>query len=74
MAAVELKSADILAAPEEAGLRAAIAAAQPGDTVHMVNLVLLSGPLRIDKAITLYTEPSQNYRIFLHGHLDTELL
>jgi hypothetical protein len=74
LAAVDLKGGDIIAAPDEAGLRAAIAAAQPGDTVHLVNSVLLSSPVRIDKAITLYTEPSQNYRIFLHGHLDTELL
>jgi hypothetical protein len=74
LAALDLKGADIIAAPDEAGLRAAIAAAQPGDTVHMVNSVFLSSPLRIDKGITLYTEPSQNYRIFLHGYLDTELL
>jgi len=74
VAAIELKGADIIAAPEEAGLRAAIAAAQPGDTVHMVNSVFLSSPVRIDKAITLYTDPLQNYRIFLHGYLDTELL
>src|SRR5687768_1102653 len=72
--AVDLKGADIFAAPEEAGLRAAIAAAQPGDTVHMVYSVFLSNSVRIDKAITLYTEPSQNYRIFLHGDVDTELL
>ena len=74
VAALEIKGAHIFAGPEEAGLRAAIAAAQTGDRVHMLNSVLLSSPLRIDKAITLYTEPSQNYRIFLHGHLDTELL
>jgi hypothetical protein len=74
VAAFELKGAVIIAGPEEAGLRAAIAAAQPGDTVHMVNSVFLSNSVRIDKAITLYTEPSQNYRIFLHGDVDTELL
>lgn len=71
---VEIKGADIFAGPEEAGLRAAIAAAQPGDTVHMVYSVFLSNSVRIDKAITLYTEPSQNYRIFIHGDVDTELL
>src|SRR5687768_385672 len=74
VAGFEIKGADIIAAPGEDGLRAAIAAAQAGDTVHMVNSVFLSSPVRIDKAITLYTEPSQNYRIFLHGNVDTELL
>ena len=74
LAAIDLNGADIFAAPEEAGLRAAIATAQPGDTVHMVNSVFFSSPVRIDKAITLYTEPSQNYRIFIHGQVDTELL
>src|SRR5688500_18695467 len=74
LAVIDLKGADIVASPEEVNLRAAIAAAQPGDTVHLVSAVLLSSPLRIDKPITLYGDPSQNYRIFLHGFLDTELL
>jgi hypothetical protein len=50
------RSADVIAGPGEAGLRAAIAAAQDGDTVILTSHVELQSPVPIAKRLTLRPE------------------
>jgi len=50
------QSATVTAGPGEAGLRAAIAAAQDGDTVFLANHVELQSPIEIAKRLTLRSD------------------
>jgi hypothetical protein len=50
------ESATLTAGPGEAGLRAAIAAAQDGDTVFLANHVDLQSPVQIAKRLTLRSD------------------
>jgi hypothetical protein len=50
--AANSRSATVVAGPDETGLRTAIASAQDGDTVLLVNSVALESSVRLDKRLT----------------------
>ncbi len=47
------RGATVSAGPGDAGLRAAVLSAQPGDTIQISSTVQLLSPIRIDKALTI---------------------
>jgi hypothetical protein len=67
-------AATIVAGPEEAGFRAAIAAAQVGDTVMLKNQVRLQSTVVINKAITIAADPVEAWRTWFEGGFDGALL
>ena len=74
LAGGDLKGAVINAGPGDAGVRATVAAAQPGDTVVLTQRVELLSPLRIDKRLTLTVNVAEAYRIWIEGTFEGELL
>lgn len=66
--------ATIIAGPEEAGFRAAIAAAQAGDTVVLTNRVLLQSTVVINKAITISAASLEAWRTLFEGGFDGAML
>ena len=54
-------------------MRAAIAAAQDGDTVTLTNLVELAAPVRLDKRITLRSNSADAWGIYILGYFDGEM-
>lgn len=67
-------AAIIVAGPDESGFRAAIAAAQVGDTVMLKNQVRLQGTVVIDKAITIAADPVEAWRMWFEGGFDGAML
>lgn len=67
-------AATIVAGPEESGFRAAIAAAQDGDTVVLKNQVRLQSAVVIHKAITIAADPPEAWRTWIEGGFDGALL
>jgi hypothetical protein len=70
----DVSGATIVAGPGEAGLRAALEAAQEGDTVVLTNAVQLHTAVVIDKRITLTVESVDAWRIWLEARFDGEML
>jgi len=67
-------AANIIAGPGESGFRAAIAAAQDGDTVTLTNRVQLQSTVAIDKQITITVDPVEAWRTWIEGGFDGALL
>jgi len=59
-APLEIGAAEIIAGPSEADLRAAIAAAEEGDTVIVTSNIILQAPVRIAKRLTLRSNRQPN--------------
>jgi hypothetical protein len=68
------RAVNIITGPNEAALRAAIAAAQDGDTVTLTNYLDISAPLRIAKRITLRSSLTNDGGGFIGGYFNGELL
>jgi hypothetical protein len=68
-----VNAATILAAPEEAGLRAAIDAAQAGDTVVLSGSLELQAPVRITKALTIRSDRKDPWYVWIRGSFDGAL-
>ena len=68
------KGATIVAGPGDAGFRAAVAAAQEGDTVLLTNQVVLQSAVRIDKRLTIRFNGSDTARVLIAGNFEGELL
>src|SRR6188474_411907 len=64
--------ATTVSGPGDTALRAAIAAAQPGDTIDITSSVQLQSAIRIDKPLTLRSNPTFNTAV-LHGAFEGEL-
>jgi len=74
MLSVHIKGATIVAGTGEAGLRAAIAAAQEGDIVLLTTGVKLEGTVPVDKGLTIrFNQPNEWYNA-IHGDFDGALL
>jgi hypothetical protein len=77
LAAMEGKSVpaskNIIAEPGDAGLRAAIASAQDGDTVILTRHVELLSPIRINKRLTLRSDSDDPYSASILGNFSGEL-
>jgi hypothetical protein len=71
---MDSRGATLVAGPGDAGLRAAIAKAQTGDTVVLIERVEVLSPVYIDKALTLEVDPAMAYRIWIQGSFSGELL
>ena len=67
---IHANAAVIVAEPGDAGLRAAITAAQAGDTVEIARQLTLESPVRIDKPITVRFDPTNAWRISIHANFD----
>ena len=67
------RSANVIAGPGEAGLRAAIAAAQDGDTVFLTNHVELQSPVQIAKRLTLRSDSGNPNTGGIRGVFEGEL-
>lgn len=65
--------ASIIAGPGEAGLRAAITAAQEGDTVILKSSVELQATVRIEKRLTFRGEPPIHNSVQFSGSFNGEL-
>lgn len=65
--AVNLDGAEIVAGPGDGGLRSAIAAAHDGDTVILTNVVEIEAPIRLTNRITLRSNRSDSWYIFVSG-------
>jgi hypothetical protein len=72
--AIAARSAEVIAGPGEDGLRAAIAAAQAGDTVVLNNSapVALSFPVRVAKRLTIRF-PAGSLNKVIYGNYEGEL-
>src|SRR5688572_32961829 len=71
---VDTTAATIIAGPGESGFRAAIAAAQPGDTVMLTNNVDLQATVLIDKALTIRFDRPNVYYNAIRGEFEGALL
>src|SRR5688572_17324210 len=67
---IHANAAVITAEPGDAGFRAAIAAAQPGDTVEVASQLTLESTVRIDKPITVRVDPTNAWRFSIYGNFD----
>jgi hypothetical protein len=68
------EGATVAAGPGDAGFRAAISAAQEGDTVMLTNRVALQSTVRIDKRLTIRFNGSNESRALVSGNFEGELL
>src|SRR5262245_13015842 len=66
--------ATIVAGPGEAGLRAALEAAQPDDTVLLTSPVQLQSSVAVNKRLTITVEPVEAWRIWLEARFDGAML
>jgi hypothetical protein len=66
--------ATIVAGPGESGFRAAIAAAQDGDTVTLTNYLQLQSTVAINKQITVTVGPVDAWRIWIEARFDGAML
>ena len=71
---MDTTAATIIAGPGESGFRAAIAAAQPGDTVMLTNNVDLQATVLIDKALTIRFDRPNVYYNAIRGEFEGALL
>ena len=67
-------AATIIAGPGESGFRAAIAAAQDGDTVTLTNQLRLESTVAINKQITITFDPVEAWRIWIEAQFDGAML
>ena len=67
------RAADVVAGPGEAGLRAAITAAQNGDTVIVTNHVELQSSIQINKRITLRSNSADPNSGGIRGSFEGQL-
>ena len=71
---MDTTAATIMAGPGESGFRAAIAAAQPGDTVMLTARVDLQATVLIDKGLTIRFDRSNVYYNVILGDFEGALL
>jgi parallel beta helix pectate lyase-like protein len=71
---INIPAAEIFTGGDEADFRAAVAAAQDGDTIILMNWLELQATVRISKRITLRPDYPQAYRIAIGGDFEGELL
>jgi hypothetical protein len=71
---MDTAAATIIAGPGESGFRAAIAAAQDGDTVMLTNSLRLQSTVTISKPITIRVDPGEAWRIWIEAQFDGALL
>jgi hypothetical protein len=64
----------VIDAGDESSFRAAVAAAQPGDTVLLTNRVELASTVRIEKPLTITASPQEAWRTFIFGSFEGVLL
>ena len=73
LSASQAEAADVIAGPGDAGLRAAIAAAQEDDRVILQSHVELQAPLEINKRLTLRSSTGDPHTISIRAFFDGEL-
>ena len=73
LSTLAVNATQIVAGPGEAGLRAAIGAAQEGDTVVVNSRVELTSSLRIDKRLTLLAS-GDRFQTWVQGSFEGELI
>jgi len=71
---MDTAAATIIAGPGESGFRAAIEAAQDGDTVTLTNYVQLESTVAINKQITITVDPVEAWRIWIEARFDGAML
>jgi hypothetical protein len=72
--AATVNGATIVAEPGEAGLRAAIEAAQPGDTLVLKDTVRLQASVVLNKPLTIRIDPPAGRIVRITGSFDGALL
>lgn len=66
--------ATIMAGSGDSGFRAAIAAAQDGDTVMLTNNLELQSTVAVNKRITITVGPVEAWRVYIDARFDGEML
>ena len=70
---MDTAAATIIAGPGESGFRAAVGAAQPGDTVVLTNSVDLQAMVVIDKGLTIRFDRPNVYYNAIRGNFEGAL-
>ncbi len=73
LSAESANGATVVAGPGEAGLRAAIQAAQPGDTVEVTGAITLQALVRVEKRLTIRTAASVTSPVSIGGTFAGEM-
>ena len=71
---MDTSAATIIAGPGESGFRAAITAAQDGDTVKLTNALQLQSTVAINKRITITVDPVEAWRISIEARFEGAML